>query len=137
MFTIFQDMAATARLFPIVREARRSGACECLVQPVFPVKERLNRGASWYDTMEGCLLAYNADTERQVHAVFLTFPPELREKLACSPERPGEWAERLRFWTAALKPALPADTYLDAVLQFSAWYRHCIYLRHCSAARET
>ncbi|MCC8075033.1 MAG: hypothetical protein LIO95_03680 [Clostridiales bacterium] len=130
MIAIFQDLAATARLFPAVREARQTGASAVQVQPVFPVKEYIPQGgASWYDTMEGTLLPYNSDVERAAHAVFLTFPPALRHKLAFTPEHRGEWAERLRFWRNVLKPALSPDAYLFAILRFSAHYRKCIRRR--------
>ncbi|MCD8147762.1 MAG: hypothetical protein LUD84_10910 [Clostridiales bacterium] len=122
MTAIFQDIVATARLFPAVREARQNGAVR--VQAVYPVKEYIV-GASWLDTMEGMMMY---DGNAQVGALFLDFSPEQRHWLASTPKHRGGWAERLRFWMNVLEPVLPPDLYLDTILQYSANYRRAILL---------
>lgn len=81
----------------------------------------------WPHTMEFCLVC-NREMGKAIRAVFLTFPEPVQHFLTFTPNGPGEWAERARFWQRNLMPVLPPKMYHDAMATFVSWYAHCLKL---------
>ncbi|MEY8262151.1 hypothetical protein AALA80_17695 [Oscillospiraceae bacterium 50-60] len=129
MGNIFTDIATAVKVTGKIREARKAGADAVRVKPIriMPVAA-LPLG--FLDVMEGCS-AWNLgrETYQAVKEVFESLPDETKRDLANTPERPGEWVERSRFWQQQLRPALPPKMYHTVMLKFISWYIHCLKRR--------
>lgn len=123
---ILQDIKTAVRLTSAVRTARKAGADAIQVTPVFTVP-RVTFAPAYYNTIEGCLThRLGHDINRAVMDVFKGLPYETQRQLEFTPEEPGGWAERARFWQRQLKPALPPKNYHSVMALFINWYAHCL-----------
>ena len=129
MGNIFTDIATAVKVTGTIREARKAGADAVRVKPIriMPVAA-LPLG--FLDVMEGCS-AWNLgrETYQAAKEVFDSLPEKTKRDLAPTPERPGEWVERARFWQNLLKPALPPKMYHAVMVKFISWYTHCLRRR--------
>ncbi len=124
--TIFQDIKTAVKMTREIRRARMGGANAIQVRPIYKVP--VVRFGYFTSTMEACIL--RGDEFKAVCAVFETLPEETQHALTCfSPEEPGDWAARARFWQNLLKPALPPKMYHGAMMKVIGRYAHCLRAR--------
>lgn len=133
---ILQDIKTAASIFGEVRKARKRGANAVQIEPVYSVP-CVTLKPAYRNTVEGCQTwKLGLDADRAVMEIFKSLPYETQRRLEFSPEKPGEWAERTRFWQQQLKPALPPKMYHDVMILFVGWYIHCLRLRKEATARH-
>jgi len=123
---ILQDIKIAFKLTGEVRKARKNGAggVELRTVKTMPV---MKPAPAFLNTMEGCTVwQCDQDTRRAVEAVFNGLPYETRRQLEYTPEAPGEWVERARFWQRELRPVLPPKMYHTVMMKFVCWYAHCL-----------
>lgn len=126
---IFTDIAATVEAGRKIREARKAGADAVRIEPI-RIMPIATLPLGFLDVMEGCS-AWNLgrETYQAAKEVFDSLPEKTKRDLAPTPERPGEWVERARFWQNLLKPALPPKMYHAVMVKFISWYTHCLRRR--------
>lgn len=132
MENIFSDIATAIKLTGEVREARKEGT-KVEIQQVFRVP--VLKPSYWGFTMEACLLD-DRKTRRAVLAVFSTFSKPVQHALTFTPENPGEWIARAKFWQQKLKPSLPPKMYHAVMARFTGWYARCLRMRKESASMK-
>ena len=129
MPNIFTDVLTAVKLTGEIRKVRKSGASAAQIKPVYTVPYVTFKPA-YLNTIEGCLTwKCGRDADRAVMEVFKSLPYEVQRRLDFSPQEPGEWVERARFWQQQLKPVLPPKMYYSVILQLLEWYIHCIKVR--------
>lgn len=122
---ILQDIKTAAAVYGAVREARKAGADRVRIEPVYKVPCFILAPA-YLNTMEGCLTwELGRDADQAVKMVFNALPHETQRRLEYTPEAPGEWVDRARFWQQELKPALSPKTYHAVMALFCNWYARC------------
>ena len=127
--SILQDIKTAVSVFSEVRKARKGGASGVQIKPVRTVPI-LDSAPAYYNTMEGCLThKLGRDTALAVMKAFKDLPYEEQRRLEFTPEKPGEWAERARFWQRQLKPILPPKMYHEVMALFINWYTRCLRRR--------
>ena len=126
---IFTDIAAAVKVMGKIREARNAGADAVRIEPI-RIMPIATLSLGFLDIMEGCS-AWNMgrETYQAVKEVFDSLPEKTKRDLAPTPEKPGEWVERARFWQNLLKPALPPKMYHTVIARFIGQYIHCLRLR--------
>lgn len=126
---ILQDIKTAANMFCEVRKARKAGANSIRVRVAHTIPI-YDLAPSFYNTIEGGLTwKLGRDTSEAVRTVFKGFPYETQRRLEFTPENPGEWAERARFWQQQLKPVLPPKEHHAVMALFIGWYAHCLRMR--------
>ena len=126
---IVQDIKTAANVFGAVRKARKAGADGVQIRPVqaLPI---ITLAPAYYNTMEGCMTyKLGRDTDNAVRKVFKSLPYETQRRLEFTPEKPGEWVERAKFWQRELEPALPTKMKHEVMMLFIGWYARCLRRR--------
>lgn len=123
---ILQDIKAAVKLTGEVRKARKAGASGFQIKPTYTMK-CFTFPPAYYNTIEGCQThKLGRDTDRAVKAVFKALPYEVQYRLEFTPDEPGGWVDRARFWQMELKPVLPSKMYHEVMSLFIGRYRYCI-----------
>ena len=126
---IFSDIATAVKLTGEVRKARKSGASEVQIKQVYTVP-CFTFGPAYSNTIEWSLgNRLGREADRAVMEVFNGLPYDTQRWLEHLPKKPGEWAERARFWQRELKPVLPPKLYYRAITAFIQRYIHCLRMR--------
>lgn len=82
------------------------------------------------NTVEGCLTPKRSrETDQAVREVFKGLTYEAQRWFELTPENPGEWMERAKFWKEQLRPVLPPGEYHSVMILFCSWYARCIRRR--------
>jgi len=125
---ILNDIKTAIRLTGEVRKVRKRGASvELRTVMTLPV---MKLTPAFLNTIEGPLAwQCDQDTKSAVKAVFDGLPYETRRRLEFTPEVPGEWVQRVRFWQQQLKSVLPPKRYHAVMMKFISWYAHCLRRR--------
>ncbi len=123
---LFQDIRTAANVFGEVRKARKAGASAVEIKPVYTVPVYTLKPC-FLNTVEGCQTwKLGRDIDQAVSKVFYGLPYDVQRRLEFTPEEPGGWAERARFWQRQLRPVLPPRMYHDVMVLFLHWYAHCL-----------
>ena len=132
---LLQDIKSAVRLTGEIRKARKAGASGAQLRPYCSIPVVTLKPAH-LNTMEGSLVwNVSRDAYQFVQEIFDTLPHEAQRRLEYSPEAPGAWAERARFWRRELKSALPPKMYHRVMALFISWYIRC--LRRARAQEAT
>jgi len=128
--TIFQDIKTAIKMTGEIRKARENGASAVQVRPVYRVPF-VDFGPGYIHTMEGHLTRNSGrEVHRAVNEVFERLPRDVQHQLVeFTPEGPGGWVERAKFWQKQLGPALPLAMYHDVMLTFIHHYACCMRMR--------
>ncbi len=127
--TIFQDIKTAVKMTGEIRRARKAGVSAIQLRPVYRVPY-IPFGPAFPNTIEGCkVLNMGREVSQAVAEVFYGFPYEVQRRLEFTPEEPGGWAKRARFWQEQLKPALPPKMYHAVMMKVIGWYAHCLRAR--------
>lgn len=126
---ILQDIKTAIKITGEVRKARDAGADAIQIKPVYTVP-CVRLGPAYYNTVEGCQTdKLGRDIDRAVMEVFKSLPYKTQRWLEFTPDEPGGWVERARFWQQQLKPVLPPKMYHSVMVVFIGWYAHCLRMR--------
>ena len=127
--TILQDIKTAVKMTGEIRKARKAGADAVQIKPVYRVP-CITLGPAYYNTMEGCLMhRLGREADYAVREVFKNLPYEVQRHLEFTPENPGEWVERAKFWKEELSPVLPSGMYHKVMALFIGWYARCLRMR--------
>ncbi len=125
MGNIFSDIKTAVKMTGEIRKARKAGATAVQLRPVYRVPAV--RFGYFTFTMEACLIY--GDAFKAVCATFETLPEDTQHALTFTPEKPGEWVKRAKFWQQQLQPVLAPEMYHYVILTFVHWYAHCLRMR--------
>ena len=126
---ILRDIQTAVKLTSKIRKARKAGADAIQIRAVRQVP-LVSLKPAWLNTIEGRLTwKLGPEINRAMMEVFEGFPHEVQRQLEFTPEGPGAWADRARFWQRKLKPALPPKSYHVVMVLFCHWYAHCLRMR--------
>lgn len=126
---ILQDIKTAVKLTGEIRKARKNGADSVQARLVYTLP-CVNLGPAYGNTMErGLSWRMGKETDRAILEVFKRLPHDMQRWLNFTPEKPGEWVERARFWQRELKPVLPADMYHKTMALFIGHYAKCLRKR--------
>lgn len=131
---LFHDIKAAVKFTGQMRKARKSGASGIQMRPVWTMPQV--RFGVWGFTMEGCLLGPHVprETRRAAIAAFNGLPDTTQHALTFTPEAPGEWIQRAKFWHDLLRPVLPPKEFHHIVGMFAHHYAHCLMRRKAVSA---
>lgn len=126
---ILRDIQTAVKLTGEIRKARKAGASAVQIKPVYKVPY-VDLKPAWYNTIEGCQAhKLGRETDRALEKVFKGIPYEAQRRLEFTPDEPGGWAERARFWQQELRPVLPPKSYHAVMVLFVHWYACCLRMR--------
>lgn len=129
MGNIFTDIATAVKVTSEVRKARKAGTDAVQIKPVCIMK-CVDFTPAFLNTMErGQRLEPGKRTLSARERGFENRPYETRRRMEYTPENPGEWVERARFWQQQLRPVLPPKMYHTVMVKFISWYIHCLRRR--------
>lgn len=124
MRNILEAVKPAVKLTGEIRKARKAGASAVQIRPM----------PAWVNTIEGCQThELGRDIDRAVMEVFKGLPYEVQRRLEFTPEGPGAWVKRARFWQQELRPVLPPKTYHAVMASFASWYARCLRMRASTA----
>jgi len=127
--SILQDVKTVIKLTGEIRKARKSGGCVVEIRQARSMQIAALKPA-WLNTVEGCQVwNFDRDINQTVSEVYYSFPREVQRQLEYTPEEPGGWVERARFWQQQLRPVLPEKEYHAIMALFVGWYAHCLKMR--------
>ncbi len=120
MKTFLSDVKTAVDIFGKLRRIRKAQK-----EPAVTVSLKLPilNMSYWPSTMESCLLL--GDIGKAARKVFLTFPEDVQHAMTFTPKS-GEYADRIRLWQKALKPALPPKQYHEAIQKLIRWSIRCV-----------
>ena len=81
----------------------------------------------WLETIEGWNVFApmgNKELRQAVKEVYNGFDSDVQLALMHTPDRPGGWVDRARFWKSALRAALDLKLYHMAMEYILDWYVH-------------
>lgn len=111
MLKALSKICEACKIAAAAHKAMRNG-CEVQITAELPV---LKTGSGYGWTPESCTLSWcDPETERAAKQVFCTFPEEVRHSMAFVPKA-GEFCDRARYWQNALRLALTAEQYYEAM----------------------
>lgn len=126
---ILQDIKTAVKLTGEIRKARKAGASAVQIKPVYTVP-CITLKPAYLNTVEGCQThKLGRDTDRAVMEVFKSLPYEVQRRLEHTPDEPGGWVERARFWQKQLRPVLPPEMYHEVMVLFIGHYARCLRRR--------
>ena len=109
-----------------VRQAHKRGLYgkDIRIEAAAPVP--VVRCSYWLNSVEaGIFFDAQAEIYRTVKQVFCALDESTQHALTFSP-RPGEYAQRAKFWKEQLKSALTPVQYMTAMQALFDWFKHCI-----------
>jgi len=127
--SIFQDIRTAVKLTGEVRKARKAGASGVRFRAIYssPI---VTFKPAYPNTVEGCQTwKLGQEVDRAVSEVFYSLPHDIQRRLEFTPEEPGGWSERARFWKQQLRPVLPSEMYHTVMIVLIHWYIHCLRQR--------
>lgn len=132
-----RDIQTAVKLTGEIRKARKAGASAVQIRPMYKVPF-VDLKPAWCNTIEsGLTWELSRDTDRAVMEVFDGLPYEVQRQLEFTPEGPGAWVERARFWQRELRSVLPPKTYHAVMALLANWYAHRLRMRKEAQVRQT
>lgn len=110
----------------VVRRAHKHGLSgkDIRIEATAPVP--VIRCSCWLNSVEaGIFFDAPAEIYRTVKQAFAALDKTTQHALTFSP-KPGEYAQRAKFWKGQLKPALTPVQYMTAMQALFDWFKHCI-----------
>lgn len=131
---IFADIKTAVKLTGEVRKARKAGASAVQLLSLYLIPV-IKPKPAYLNTIEGCMTwNLGRDIHQAVSEVFYSLPYDVQRRLEFTPNEPGAWIERARFWQGQLMPALPPKMCHVVMMKFIGWYAHCLRMRKETAA---
>lgn len=120
MKNLLSDVKTAVDIFGKLRSIRKEGKAPAVT---VSLKLPILNVSYWPSTVESCILL--GDVGKAACKVFLTFPEDVQHAMTFAPRR-GEYADRIRLWQKALKPALPPKQYHEAIQKIIRWSIRCV-----------